>query len=90
MIPLTLVSYFAVHQSTAVTGELGACHLDPRASTALASPANILGSNLGFLCDNGGSAWLAQWVQMENGHHSTAGMPLIPQGENVVQVSVDL
>ena len=83
MIPLTLVSSFAAHQSTAVTGALGALPLDPRTSTALVSPTDRWGSDMGFLCDNGESAWLAQWVQMENGCHSTVGMPLILQGENL-------
>ena len=78
----------AAHRSTAVTGRLVAQPLGPRASTALASPAGCWGSDMGFLCNNGGSLQLAQWVQMENRHHLILGMPLIPQGENVVQVSV--
>ena len=85
-----MVSPFVAHQNTAVTGGLGAHPLDRRASTALATLANCWGLDVGFLCNNDGSLQLGQWVQMENGRHSTLGMPLIPQGENVVQVSVDL
>ena len=80
---------FVAHKSTAVTGGLVAQPLGPRAGTALASPAGCWGLDIGFLWNNGGSLQLAQWVQMENRRHFVLGMPLIPQGENVVQVSVN-
>ena len=30
------------------------------------SPADHWGSDIGFLCNNGGPAWLAHWVMEEN------------------------
>ena len=78
---------FVAHRSTVVTAGLVAQPLGPRASTALASLAGHQGLDMGILCNNGGSLQLAQWVQMDNRCHFVLSMPLIPQGENVVQVS---
>ena len=36
------------------------------ATTVVRSPADRRGSDIGFLCNNGGPAWLAQWVMEEN------------------------
>ena len=58
----------------------------PRATTVVRSPADRRGSDIGFLCNNGGPAWLAQWVMEENTVRCMRGMPLL-QGPNIVQAS---
>ena len=58
----------------------------PRAATVVRSPADRWGLDIGFLCNNGGPAWLAQWVMEENTVHCMWGMPLL-QGPNIVQAS---
>ena len=56
------------------------------ANTAVRSPADHRGSDIGFFCNNGGPSWLAQWVMEENTVHCMQGMPLL-QGLNIIQVS---
>ena len=58
----------------------------PGATTVVRSPADHRGSDIGFLCNNGGPAWLAQWVMEENTVRCMRGMPLL-QGPNIVQAS---
>ena len=58
----------------------------PGATTAVRSPADHQGLDIGFFCNNGGPSWLAQWVMEENAVHCMQGMPLL-QGPNIVQVS---
>ena len=57
----------SARRATAVTGGLGTPPLNPRATSALASPANHWGSDVGFLCNRDGPSWIAQWVELENG-----------------------
>ena len=56
------------------------------ANTAVKSPANRPGLDIGFFYNNGGPLWLAQWVMEENTVHCMRGMPLL-QGPNIIQVS---
>ena len=56
------------------------------ATTVVRSPADRRGSDIGFLCNNGGPAWLAQWVMEKNTVCCMRGMPRL-QGPNIVQAS---
>ena len=56
------------------------------ATTVVRSPADHRGSDIGFLCNNCGPAWLAQWVMEENTVCCMWGMPRL-QGPNIVQAS---
>ena len=58
----------------------------PGATTVVRSPADHWGSDIGFLCNNGGPTWLAQWVMEENTVRCMQGMPLL-QGPNIIQAS---
>ena len=58
----------------------------PGATTVVRSPADRRGSDIGFLCNNGSPAWLAQWFMEENTVHCMWGTPLL-QGPNIVQAS---
>ena len=55
-------------------------------TTAVRSPTDRRGSDIGFFCNNGGPSWLAQWVMEEHAVHCMRGMPLLP-GPNIVQAS---
>ena len=67
-------------------GGLDATPHSSGAITAVRSPADRQGSDIGFFCNNSGPLQLAQWVMEENTVHCMQGMPLL-QGLNVAQVS---
>ena len=56
------------------------------ATTAVRSPADCQGSDIGFFCNNGRPSWLVQWVMEENTVCCMQGMPLL-QGLNIIQAS---
>ena len=67
-------------------GELEVTPHSSEATTVVRSAANRWGLDIKFLCNNGGPAWLAQWVMEENTVRCMWGMPLL-QGPNIVLVS---